>query len=655
MEFFMKSAESSRIFTVQKRRMILGCTLGILSLLIFCIFYSWQEGVCFGLLFCAAGCLKLQIKHPFISFAMNGFWGIVSIFIVCALPTVMVSDACYLDIGAFRIVMNFLCVAAVYGVCLACTGKIRSAVAIGSGLLMILATISSFVLQFRGTLLKPMDFLFLRTAMNVAGQYVFRIDAAMARCWAVWLLTVFVLGALPEERKLLPGIALRCAALLASAACIFLLWNRTEDVRISTWNNEGATKNGYFLNFAVGFRDFFIEEPEGYSESLIAELEDRYPQPEAVSSENLPNILVIMNESFADFNILGTPLRTNQPVTPFIDSLQENTIRGNALTSIFGGTTANAEFEFLCGMSMAYAPEGSCPYQQYITSPLFSLPYVLESCGYRSVSTHPYFSSGWNRTNVYPHLGFSESTFLEAYPMEDLVREFVSDREMYSHVLDLLRSESDAPLFLFGITMQNHGDYIYDGPNYTQTIFLEDYEMSHPMTEQYLTLLHESDKAAQYLLTELENYEEDTIVLFFGDHLPQIEGDFLLEAHGGPYETLAEQQLQYTVPFFIWANFDITEQTVPCTSLNYLGRYLLETAGIPLPSWFRFLKDLEAAVPSINADGYYSHAAGTYLPHADAEGEEAWWLQQYAALQYNAMFDKNRTSRHFFSCGPDAE
>lgn len=644
----MKSTLLSRFTFTNKRRILAGAGLGILSLLIFCIWYSWQAGVVFAALFLVSGFLKLRTKYPLSGFLINGIWAVITIFITCILPTVMVSDASYLDIGFFRIVMNFLCVAVVYGICLAFTGKIKPATAIASGLLLILATISTFVFLFRGTLLKPMDILFVRTAMNVAGQYVFRISESMAICWMLWLWSVFFLGSLPEDAPVMPGFLLRSAAVLASAACVFVLCSKTEKVKMITWNNQGATLNGYFLNFAVGFRDFFIEEPETYSPEVLQELEHRYAEPTATLPESLPNIIVIMNESFADLSILGTELRTNQPVTPFVDSLQENAIRGYALTSVFGGGTANAEFEVLTGMSMANAPDSSCPYQQYISDTFFSLPHVLQDYGYRTFATHPYFSTGWNRTSVYPHIGFSESTFLEDYPFQDLIREFVSDREMYDYVLNALRKEQDSPLFLFGITMQNHGDYIYDGPNYEQTIFLEDYGMEHPMTEQYLSLLHESDKAIEYLLAELEAYPEDTIVLFFGDHLPQIEGDFLLEAHGGAYETLSEQQLQYTVPFFLWANYDIPEQNIGCTSLNYLGRYLLDTAGIPLPPFYRFLSDLEQVIPSLNADGFYSLSAGTYLPFDEAQGEEAQWLQQYAVLQYNGMFDKKNRSNSFF-------
>lgn len=355
-----------------------------------------------------------------------------------------------------------------------------------------------------------------------------------------------------------------------------------------------------------------------------------------------------MNEAYADFRVIGEALSTNIEVTPFMDSLTENTIRGYALTSVFGGTTANSEFECLTGLSMVNLPTGAVPYQLYLKRETFSLAQLLKSYGYQAMTTHPYYSSGWNRLEAYPNLGFSSSTFLENYPQQELIRGFVSDREMYSYVIERMEAQGEDPTFLFAISMQNHGEYTYTGKNYTQTVSLEGYDGSYPMAEQYLTLLRESDDAAREFFTALEDCPRKTVVLFFGDHFPQVEEDFFLELHGGSFDTLSEQMLQYTVPFFVWANYDIPEQTVACTSLNYLSRYLLEAAGLPLSPLHSFLKDMEQIIPAVNARGYYSVEQGTYIETEKAQGEESLWLQKYAWLQYNSLFDTKNKSQLFF-------
>ena len=645
----MKKTEGSCWTQLHNKRSFWGIVLAAGVLAVWGFRFSWGKGLALAALFALAGFADLRQKKPVWGFLLRGIWGIACILLCCAAPTWMVASADFLDVGWYRVVMNFVCVAAVFGLGLTVTGRIRPAVTGASLALMLMATVSAFVFQFRGNLLKPADFLFVGTAVNVASQYTFRFPEGMALGWTLWLLLVFSMGSLPSEGDFLPRKWLRTGALAAAAACVAVLAWGTRDISPNNWSYEGATRNGYFLNFAVGLRDSFVEAPEGYSDDAVTGLEQLYPgETEATPAEELPDIIVIMNESFADFSVLGSQLRTNCPVTPFLDSLTENTVRGYALSSVFGGTTANSEFEFLTGFSMASVPEGACPYQQYINAPTFSLAQLLESYGYRTFATHPYIASGWNRPAVYPRLGFGEMTFDEDYPYEDLIREFVSDREMYRYVLDAMEQRQDQPLFLFGITMQNHGDYIYSGENYTASVSLEGYEMAHPMAEQYLSLLRESDRALETFLAELEKRERDTVVLFFGDHFPQVEGDFFEEVHGGPFEDLSQQMLQYKVPFFVWANYDIPEQTVACTSLNYLGRYLLEAAGLELPPYYRFLKELEQQIPAVNAMGYYSLSQGTWLPVSQAEGEEALWLNRYAIVQHNGLFDTKNQSRHFF-------
>lgn len=130
--------------------------------------------------------------------------------------------------------------------------------------------------------------------------------------------------------------------------------------------------------------------------------------------------------------------------------------------------------------------------------------------------------------------------------------------------------------------------------------------------------------------------------------MPNLEKEFYEALHGGPFKTLSEQQLQYKVPFLIWANYDIPEQTVACTSLNYLGRYLLEAADIELPPYYQFLKELEENIPSLNAMGYYSVSQQSFLPLDQARGQEAQWLKKYQEIQYNGLFDRKSRNESFF-------
>lgn len=629
----------------KNQRRILGGVLAAASVLICGIFYSWQAGVFFALMFLAAGSLHIPSCRPWLSFGLNALFGVFCIVLSCAIPSAVYGQSRFFGLYWYKIAMNVVCAAVVYGLCLCLLGRIKGAVALASGLLMVMATVNYFVFLFRGHELKASDFFYVATAVNVMGQYKFVVPAPLAYCWMLWSWTVFFMGALPPVPRCFRPGWVRLGALGATVLCIFAFLFGAKPMHSNGWENEGTLYNGFYLNFALGLRDSFPQKPEDYSPEAVAELSKSYAG-DLEPPEKKPNVVVILSESFADLRVLGGELRTNVPVTPFIDSLQENTIRGKALTSVFGGTTGNAEFEVLTGNSMALQPPQTVPYVQNIRSDIYSFPRLMTAMGYTAVSTHPFLASGYDRPRVYPLLGFQESTFDEAYPNASHVRQFISDRSAYDFILKQLDRED--PLFLFAITMQNHGGYAYAGENYQKTISLEGYAGDYPQAEQYLSLLHETDRATEEFITALQDSPEDTVVLFFGDHLPDLEWGFYQELHGCEFVTLAEQMQRYTVPFFVWANFDIPEREVECTSLNYLANYALEAAGLPLPPYQKFLAEMEQMIPAVNILGYYSNQAETFLPLADAAGPEKLWLQRYAMAQYNGLFDKTNRSEVFF-------
>ena len=104
-----------------------------------------------------------------------------------------------------------------------------------------------------------------------------------------------------------------------------------------------------------------------------------------------PNIIVIMNEAFSDPSVLGD-FTTNEDYMPFVHSLldgADNTISGHLNVSVKGGNTANTEFEYLTGASMAFLPYGSIPYQQYVKKETPSMASYLSSLGYYTIAMHP--------------------------------------------------------------------------------------------------------------------------------------------------------------------------------------------------------------------------------------------------------------------------
>lgn len=617
-------------------RKILGAALALISLLIMGFLGNWPLGVGLAAAFLAVGFAVLPNRKSLCAI-LTLTWMAGCAFLSCCYPSWM-AEYLFFDITPGRIVLNLACAWVVYGFFLLLIGRIRPAVTAASSVLLLLCIANTFVFQFRGSELQCSDFLSLRTAMNVAAGYTFHIPVNVAGCVLLWVWTLFAGGLLPKA-PVFPRSALRTrvGGAVTLVVCVLLFGWKGADVLPEFWKKDGTLFNGYLLNFTLGLRDNVVQKPWNY-QNQIAELERQYPEREVSLPEELPDIVVIMDESLADMRVLGE-LKTNQPVTPFLDSLKDNTIRGFALSSVFGGATASSEFEFLTGCSMAFLPTGSIAYQQYLHQTVYALPWLLQSYGYETFATHPYFENGWNRQTAYELLGFQNATFLGAYPEEDFVREYISDREMFQYILNRLEQQGEAPLFLFGITMQNHGSY--GDANYPNTISLEG--ESYPFAEQYLSLIHETDQALEQLLTQLENSPRKTMVLIFGDHFPQLEDTFFRSLHGN-FDTLSDQMLQYQVPFYLWANYDIPEQSGALTSLNYLALDLLETAGLPLSSYYQFLSDAREVIPAINAF-CFRNPDGQVLTKEQANSTQTQWLALYEAAQYNNLFGKKERSR----------
>ena len=642
-----KPENRSPLFQMSKRS-FLGGILAIAAFAACSQLAFWPVGLAFAVAFLLAGGLKLDLPRIRWNYAVNLLWGLLTMALTSIMPCAMV-DTKPKSMGWDHALLNLLCVTIVCGVVLILTGKFKLSVAISSVGLSILAVANGLVYQFRGNELTPMDIMSAGTALNVASQYKLEsYENTMLYALIGLVLMLFLALAMPSF-PMRSRTVRRAIALTWVMAMSVVLYVASGDIAIRNWTNYGTKYNGYYLNFYLGVRDSVVKEPDRYSADHVDRVAEGYTESEE-EEKDLPNIIVIMSESWADLSVVGE-LETNQPVTPFLDNLQTNTIRGHALASIYGANTANSEFEFLFGHSMAFLPEGCVPYQQYIQENVCALPWVMRDLGYTSISTHPYYADGWSRNRIYDELGFTESTFIEDYPQQDFLREYITDQEMFEFVLDKLKNrEDDNPLFLFGITMQNHGGYTYEGANYSQTIWLDRdaYDEEYKKAPQYLTCLKETDAAVQYLLKELRYYKEDTIVLMFGDHFPSLGNGFYEDLYGKEFETLDEEVLRYTIPFFIWANFDIEEAEVECTSINYLSRYLLEVAGIDLPPYYQFLKELEENIPAVSAKGYYSKSQGKYLTLEEASGTEADWLNEYAIAQYNNLFDEDNRSELFF-------
>ena len=528
-------------------------------------------------------------------------------------------------------------------------GRTSISMAICVSAIAIIGVGNYFVVMFRSNPIVPWDIYSFETAMSVADNYVFSVDWALAEHIAMFILMLIV-GVRTNIRlskKILRPI-LTVAMCIPAYFYISYLWQdnleRNTGLNDTLFNAKYMhSKDGFFVSFILNIHFLQIEEPKNYSDEYALSLLNEQEVEKVETPEELPDIIAIMDETFSDPAVLGE-FETNKDYMPFVHSILRgevaNTISGYADVSVLGGNTANSEFEFLTGNSMAFFPNGSVPYLQYIRDGISTIVPQLEEYGYTTYGTHPYRAKGWNREFIYDLMGFDYRYFQGSFPFEDKLRNYVSDEADFKSILEW-RNNTEGPFFMFNVTMQNHSNYGGDFDNFDPQIvakFKNTY--SNKYLNKYLSLMYETDQDVASLLSELSQSDRKTIVVFWGDHQPNdyvvrpIYKEYGLDFDNQTYE---QQQQRQKTPFFIWANYDIQEQTNVEISLNYLNILLFETAGLQLDEYQTFRKNLwQGQIPMMNAVGYRNDD-GDLVEYDDAPEEIQNLLNEYQNIQYYRM------------------
>lgn len=528
-------------------------------------------------------------------------------------------------------------------------GRTSISMAICVSAIAIIGVGNYFVVMFRSNPIVPWDIYSFETAMSVADNYVFSVDWALAEHIAMFILMLIV-GVRTNIRlnkKILRPI-LTVAMCIPAYFYISYLWQdnleRNTGLNYTLFNAKYMhSKDGFFVSFILDIHFLQIEEPKNYSDEYALSLLNEQEVEKVETPEELPDIIAIMDETFSDPAVLGE-FETNKDYMPFVHSILRgevaNTISGYTDVSVLGGNTANSEFEFLTGNSMAFFPNGSVPYLQYIRDGISTIVPQLEEYGYTTYGTHPYRAKGWNREFIYDLMGFDYRYFQGSFPFEDKLRNYVSDEADFKSILEW-RNNTEGPFFMFNVTMQNHSNYGGDFDNFDPQIvakFKNTY--SNKYLNKYLSLMYETDQDVASLLSELSQSDRKTIVVFWGDHQPNdyvvrpIYKEYGLDFDNQTYE---QQQQRQKTPFFIWANYDIQEQANVEISLNYLNILLFETAGLQLDEYQTFRKNLwQGQIPMMNAVGYRNDD-GDLVEYDDAPEEIQNLLNEYQNIQYYRM------------------
>ena len=584
-------------------------------------------------------------------------------------------------IAPFQAFLNICLNLCLYLFILGISGTTRIAVPVSSALLFMLALAETFTVEFRSRPIMPWDITSVGTALSVTENYVFKLSDAMIEGLIVLITVNILLLFFPfRVRRLKSRLELFCGCIALILGFNFAFYKYImpeKDYQINVWDIDASyTEYGYMLSSAVSMKYVFVKPPTGYSQARLKQLADElegYDYAAAGADDNdssidintdygdsdenaavTPvNIICIMNESFSDLSVAGD-FETNTDYMPFLHSLSDNTIKGSLCVPVFGSMTSNTEFEFLTGDSMSVLPFNSNAYQFNISDGELSLVSTLKAQGYEAIAMHPYPAENWNRLSCYKNLGFDEFYDIEYYDSCEELRNYVSDRADYDKLIEQVESKAspDDKLFIFNVTMQNHGGYDTAFDNFNEEVFLTGSLYGrYPEADRYLSLIKKSDEAFQYLLNYFSQSDEPTMIVMFGDHQPAVEDAFYDDISGIPSSEVSTEDriMWYQTPFFIWTNYEQPSEDIGMLGSTALSSYVLKAAGLKMTPYNKYILKLSEDVPVVHPFGcfdkdnifyYWAKAESDRCPYAEE-------ILKYRYLAYNHCLDSRKLKALF--------
>lgn len=330
---------------------------------------------------------------------------------------------------------------------------------------------------------------------------------------------------------------------------------------INTWLNTGVSKaSDYSKN---NIRSIFTKE----------ELETTVGKTKGISGDKKPNIVFVQLESLMDPLTIKN-VKFNKDPIPNLRKLYKNTSSGRLTVPSVGAGTANTEFESITGMSVKFFGPGEYPYKNImLESTSESIPYNLKELGYSTHAIHNHRGVFYGRNKVFPNLGFDTFTSLEYMNnVGKTPKNWAKDNVLVGQIKDAMKS-TKTPDYIYTISVQGHGKYPTE-----QVIENPEIKVTEAPTEElkwqyeyYANQIHEMDQFVKDFIDEMKDYDEEVVVVMYGDHLPAMDDLTENNLKGG--------RSTYQTDYFMWSNFDMkpVHKDLYCYQI---GSELLKRLGI---------------------------------------------------------------------------
>lgn len=307
---------------------------------------------------------------------------------------------------------------------------------------------------------------------------------------------------------------------------------------------------GFSYCFANSIVNVGVKKPNTYSEESLEEIVNRIQNEQIVNKEvKTPNIIFLQLESFFDVNKMKDLKLSEDPI-PNFNNLKANYPSGYLSVNNVGYGTANTEFEVMTGMNLEDFGAGEFPYKTVLMEQTCeSMSFILRDYGYSTHALHNNIATFYARNEVFRNLGFDSFTSIEyMHPTEFTPLNWSKDIVLKDEIMKSLKSTEDTD-YLYCISVQGHGSYptdkILENPK-IKVSGIED-ESRLNQFEYYVNQISEMDDFLGQLIETLNDFNEDTVLVIYGDHLPSLGINEAEIKNGNLYQT----------EYVIWSNFKL--------------------------------------------------------------------------------------------------
>lgn len=547
------------------------------------------------------------------------------------------------------------------------TGSVFGSAAIASLVMTGLSYANLLKLEGRNDPLVPTDVMLLRESLAAAGDYQldlhpFLLFLVIGAFLGFLLLAFFLRSSRPRWFWRLGWGIVVASAFLVSMLTIYPDKDFYASLPGVDKSNVPLVYNtyGFPYCFLHNFNLYPIDKPDGYNQSVVDAWEQETLEPETPINAN---ILFVMGEAFTDLprEAVFAYGPGESPLTAYDQvATSPQAISGYMVASNVSAGTANTEYDVLTGMMTNEISEHTTSSFRAVRRNVESLARVYGGAGYDRWFMHPGYDWFYNRCNVYRYFGVEDHTFKEAFTQEDYTGAYISDQG-FLRVLEenwTALTETQDRTFAYTVTIENHQAYGYSKYSYpVEEPLPVTVEISEEVREQLSVYFHGVRNTSEMLLSLTEYLDatpEPTLLVFFGDHRPNLGADFMSYRAIGSQVGLTDtpEQIIYTyeTPYVIWANdalladFDLAAAAEALElppegriSANYLGSLVYELTGMTgnSPYW-DYLTQARRVLPVVGHEACFL-PDGSYTMTLTEEQEAVleklrWW--QYDRLKH---------------------